>query len=240
MKNNMLKGEVAIVTGGTKGIGAAIADKLSSLGANVVVCARNPEKTKHLFVQCDVSDSKDVKAMVDFVVKKFKRIDILVNNAGVFPSVQFKDMTEAQWDLVMNINLKGIFNCTKAVLPFMIKEKYGKIVNLASIAGFVLGFSGMVHYCTTKAGVAGFTKSAAVEFARYNINVNAIAPGLISTPGVDNLMNKITQYAFTKFVPLKRIGKPQDIAEVAAFLASDSSSYITGQTLVVDGGYTIQ
>lgn len=240
MKENNLQGQVAIVTGGTKGIGLAIADKLSSLGAKVIVCARNPSRSRHLFFKCDVSNSNDVKNMIDFTIKKFKRIDILVNNAGIFPSVNLKDMTEKQWNNVMDVNLNGLFNCTKAVLPFMIKNKYGKIINLSSIAGHVLGFSGMVHYCTTKAGVAGFTKSSAVELAKYNINVNAVAPGLISTPGVDNLMSKITQYTFTKFVPLKRIGKPQDIAEAVAFLSSHASDYITGQTIVVDGGYTIQ
>lgn len=162
----------------------------------------------------------------------------MVNNAGVFPYVEFKDMTEQQWDEVMNINLEGIFNCTKAVLPFMIKSKHGKIVNISSIAGHVLGFSGLVHYCATKAGVAGFTKAAALEFSKYNINVNAIAPGLIVTPGVKNFMSLKEIEAFSKNIP-KGAGHPADIAELAAFLSSEDSDYITGQTIVADGGFTL-
>lgn len=237
MKKN-LSGKVAIVTGGTKGIGAAIADKLSSLGAKVIVCSRKKENTRHFYVKCDVSSSEKVNNMVEMVFRKFKRIDILVNNAGIFPYVEFKDMTEAQWDHVMNINLKGVFNCTKAVLPFMMKSKYGKIINISSVAGHVLGFTGLVHYCTTKAGVAGFTKAAALEFSKYNINVNAVAPGLIITPGVKDFMSAKEIVSFSKNIP-KGAGSPVDIAEVVAFLSSDASGYITGQTIVVDGGLTL-
>ena len=236
----IFKGKIAIVTGGTKGIGAAIADKLSSLGAKVIVCARNKTKSKHFFIECDVSNKENVDRMFYEVLKKFKRIDILVNNAGIYPEVELKDMTEVQWNQMMAVNLNGIFNCTKAVLHQMIKQNYGKIINLSSVAGSQLGFSGLVHYCTTKAGVVGFTKAAAIELAKYNINVNAIAPGLIHTPGVENLMNDLEIKSFVKIIPLKREGKPQDIAELAAFLASDSSSYMTGQTIVCDGGLTVK
>jgi 3-oxoacyl-[acyl-carrier protein] reductase len=238
-KDTPLKGKVAIVTGGTKGIGAAIADKLASLGAKVVVCARQKEKTKHAFVECDVSNMDQVKTMVAFTLKNYKKIDILVNNAGIFPSVPFEQMTEEQWDKVISVNLRGTFNCTKAVSYFMIQQNSGKIINLASIAALV-GYAGLVHYCTTKAGVTGFTRALAVELAPHNINVNAIAPGLIETPGVDVLMNKQEQTGFAQAVPLKRNGQPKDIAEAAAFLATEASSYITGQVIVVDGGSTIE
>lgn len=233
-----LAGKVAIVTGGTKGIGLAIANKLSSLGADVVVCARKPGKEKHACVQADVSNSKQVKNLVDYTIKKFKRIDILVNNAGIFPADSMEEMTEEQWNKVIDVDLKGVFNCTKAVMPYMIKQKYGKIVNLASIAAY-LGFANLTHYCAAKAGVSGFTRSAALELSKYGINVNAIAPGLIETPGVLDFMPAEGRSAFAKSVPLGRNGKPEDIAELAAFLAADASSYITGQTIIIDGGYTL-
>ncbi|MDP3728332.1 MAG: SDR family NAD(P)-dependent oxidoreductase [bacterium] len=235
-----LKGKVAIVTGGTKGIGKAIAEKLQAEGAEVVVCAREKTKGRFLCVAADVTSSSDIKKLIEQTVKRYKRIDILVNNAGVYPSIELKDMTEDQWQQVLDVNLNGIFNCTKAVLPYMMKKKFGKIINIASVAGFSLGFPGLVHYCTTKAGVAGFTKAAALEFAQYKINVNAIAPGLIITPGVKDFMDKKEIASFVKTIPLKRAGKPEDIAEVVAFLASEESSYITGQTIIVDGGLTVQ
>lgn len=236
----MLKGKVAIITGGTKGIGKGIADKFSELGAKVVVSARNKAKTKHYFVRCNVSSFEDASNLINETIKKFGKVDILVNNAGIYPFVHLKDMTEEQWDDVINVNLKSVFNCTKAVLPYMIKRKYGKIINISSIAGTRNGFSELVHYCAAKAGVSGFTKAAAVELAKYNINVNAIAPGLILTPGVNDLMSKKEQQEFVNSVPLGRIGLPKDIAETAVFLASDASEYITGQVIVVDGGYTDQ
>jgi len=236
----MLKGKVAIVTGGTMGIGLGIADKLAEMGASVVVSARHPAKTKHFFVKCDVSNSKDVQNLIAATIKKYKKVDILVNNAGIYPFVSLKDMTEQQWDEVINVNLKGTFNCTKAVLPYMMKQKYGKIVNTASIAGFSVGFPNLAHYCTTKAGIAGFTKAGALDLAPYNINMNAVAPGAILTPGVKKGLDEKSQQGYAQAIPAKRLGTPRDIAEAVAFLVSDGASYITGQTLVVDGGYTDQ
>lgn len=233
----MLKGKVAIVTGGTQGIGKGIADKLSSYGAKVVVCARKEEKTNHYFVQCDVSKFKDAQRLADETIKKFKKIDILVNNAGIYPFAPLKDMTEEQWDQVIDIDLKGVFNCTKAAIPHMIKKKYGKIVSISSIAGASVGFPALVHYCAAKAGIVGFTRAAALDLAPFRINVNAVAPGAIQTPGTSHI-DKKTQAQLIRQIPEARMGKPADIAETVAFLVSDSSSYITGQTIVVDGGYT--
>lgn len=235
----MLKGKVAIVTGGTMGIGKGIADELSRQGAKVVVCARKKEKSKYFFVQCDVSDYNQSQNLVKETIKKYKRIDILVNNAGIYPFVPLTEMTEEQWDFVVSVNLKGVFNCTKAVLPFMTKKKYGKIVNIASIAGFSVGFPSLAHYCATKAGIAGFTKGAALDLAKYKININAVAPGAIKTEGTA-VMDKKTVKAIIQAIPEGRMGKPADIAKTVAFLASDDSQYITGQTIVVDGGYTDQ
>lgn len=234
----MLKGKIAIVTGGTKGIGKGIADKLNEYGAKVVVSARHKEKTKHYFVKCDVSSFKDAQNLINETVKKFKKIDILVNNAGIYPFVPLKDMTEEQWDQVINTNLKGVFNCTKAAIPHMMKRNYGKIVNIASIAGVSVGFPNLAHYCASKAGIMGFTRAAALELAAYKINVNAIAPGAILTPGTSHGLDKETISHLLQAIPERRMGKPVDIAETAAFLVSDSSVYITGQTIVVDGGYT--
>lgn len=233
-----LKGKVAIVTGGTQGIGLGIADKLAALGAKVVVCARQPAKTKHIFINADVSQMIDAIHVVNETIKKFKRVDILVNNAGIFPSVPFADMTSEQWDQVMNVNLKGVFNFTKAVLPQMQKQNSGKIVNIASIAAFV-GFQGLTHYCTTKAGITGFTRALALEVAPNNIRVNAIAPGMIETPGVMSTINADALKGFAQQVPLKRAGQPKDIANAVAYLASDESDYVTGQTIIVDGGYVL-
>jgi 3-oxoacyl-[acyl-carrier protein] reductase len=234
----MLKDKVALVTGGTMGIGKGIADKLSNYGAKVVVCARKESKTKYHFIKCDVSDFKDVQKMVDETIKKFKKIDILVNNAGIYPFNPLKDMTEQQWDLVIDINLKGVFNCTRAVIPHMIQHKYGKIISIASVEGVVVGSPGLVHYSASKAGVMGFTRAAALELAQYKINVNAVAPGAIQTPGVAKEENKEMVTQIIRQIPEARMGKPADIGEVVAFLASSASSYITGQTIIVDGGWT--
>ena len=236
----MLKGKVAIVTGGTKGIGEGIANKFKKEGSKVVVSARTKIKTKHYFIKCDVSNSDEVKNLINETIKKYKRIDIVVNNAGIFPFIEFKSMTEEQWDEVMNVNLKGMYYITKAALPYLLKRKSGKIINIASIAGTKVGFPNLVHYCTTKAGVSGFTKSLALELAKSNIQVNAIAPGVIMTPGVKKGLDKKTIKNLLMTIPEGRGGKPSDIAATAAFLASEESQYITGQTIVVDGGYTDQ
>lgn len=236
----MLKGKVAIVTGGTKGIGKGIADVLAEHGAKVVVCARTEEKTKHYFVKCDVSDFNDVQNLIKETIKKFKRIDLLVNNAGIYPFKILSEMSEEEWDKIIDIDLKSVFLCTKAVLPYMTKQKSGKIVSITSIAGHEVGFPGLTHYCAAKAGIVGFTKAAALELAPFKINVNAVAPGVILTPGTKEGTGKKQMDSLIRTIPEKRMGKPADIAETVTFLCSDASSYITGQTIVVDGGFTDQ
>lgn len=236
----MLKEKVAIVTGGTKGIGKGIADALAKNGAKVVVCARTVEKTKHYFVKCDVSKFTDVQNLVNETIKKFKRIDILVNNAGIYPFKNLSEMTEGEWDRVINVDLKSVFNCTKAVLPYLMKQKCGKIVSITSIAGHDVGFPGLTHYCAAKSGIVGFTKAAALELAPFKINVNAVAPGVILTPGVKEGTSQKQINSLIRTIPEGRAGNPADIADTVVFLCSDSSSYITGQTIVVDGGFTDQ
>jgi len=240
-----LKNKVAIVTGSAQGIGKGIALALAKEGASVVISdikgvydvVREIETmgVKALGVKVDVSKKEEVEEMVERVLDRFGRIDILVNNAGIFPFVNLTEMKEDDWDKVLDINLKGIFNCTKAVLDEMIKQKSGNIINISSIAAMV-GFKGLTHYCASKAGVIGFTKATALELSQYGIRMNAIAPGGIETPGTKGMVDD----NFINSLPIKRVGKPKDIAKTVLFLASEDSSYITGQCIVVDGGYTLQ
>ena len=197
-------------------------------------------KGKFYFLPCDVSKKEDVSRVVSETIKKYRRVDIVVNNAGIYPYSTLKEMSEEQWDKVIDVNLKSVFLFCREVLPYMELQKSGKIINITSIAGTTVGFSNLVHYSASKGGIMGFTKSAAIELAPLNIQINAIAPGAILTPGVEKGMTKEAMDAFIQNVPAKRMGEPSDIAELTAFLASDASSYITGQTIVVDGGLTVQ
>jgi len=245
------KGKVAIVTGSGQGIGKASALALAKRGCNIVV----PDITNKIHevvkeieasgsqaiaAKTDVSNRKQVEAMVKTALAKFGRIDILINNSGIYPLKNLIDMTEEEWDKVLNINLKGTFNCTKAVLPTMIKQKYGKIVNIASIAGTTVGYAGLTHYCASKAAILGFTKAAALELAQFGINVNAIAPGPVETPSLKANLNGGTLEPIIQTIPIRRLAQPIDIANLVVFLASDESSNITGQCIVSDGGYTLQ
>jgi len=242
-----LKGKTAVVTGGSRGIGRAIALKLASCGANVVVnYTRNSKAADEVVaeikamgssgmaVKADVSIASEVENLVNEVLKTFGSIDILVNNAGITRDNLIIRMTEKEFDEVINTNLKGAFICTKAVSRVMIKQKSGKIINVSSVVGIV-GNAGQSNYAAAKAGLIGFTKSMAKELAKRGINVNAVAPGFIQTDMTSVLPENVKE-EFLKSIPLMRIGKPEDIANTVLFLASEYSDYITGQVINIDGG----
>jgi 3-oxoacyl-[acyl-carrier protein] reductase len=243
-----LEGKIAIVTGAGHGIGREVALALARSGAEVVVTDVSDEifevgkqiesvGTKAFPLKCDVTDATEAVTIEEKVVGKYERIDILVNNAGIYPQKAFLEMTIDDWNKVIRINLNGVFHCTKAVIPKMVEQRYGKIINVASIAGAVIGYMNLAHYSASKAGIVGFTKSLALEMAHYGININAIAPGPIDV-GVMPADSEILQQVI-KTIPIGRMGLPMDIANLAVFLASDESSFITGQCIVCDGGSTI-
>ncbi|TWT28158.1 3-oxoacyl-[acyl-carrier-protein] reductase [Planomicrobium sp. CPCC 101110] len=242
-----LTGKTAIITGASRGIGAEIARKLADAGAKVVVnYSGSQEKAESvvadiqanggeaLAVKADVSDADAVKAMVDETLKAFGSVDILVNNAGITRDNLMMRMKDDEWDDVINTNLKGVFICTKAVTRQMMKQRSGRIINIASIVG-VMGNAGQANYVAAKAGVIGLTKTTARELASRNITANAVAPGFITTDMTDKLSEDI-QKAMLSQIPLGRFGKPEEVAKATLFLASEDSSYMTGQTLHLDGG----
>lgn len=245
-----LDGKVVLVTGGSRGIGKEIAIKLASLGADIIInYSSNEEKAnkvieeihnldrKAFALKADVSDMENAKELVDQTLEYLGNIDILVNNAGVTRDNFVMRMSEDEWDRVINVNLKGAFNITKSVIRKMIKNKNGSIINISSVVG-ITGNSGQCNYAASKAGLIGFTKSIAKEVGKKNIRVNAIAPGFIETDMTQKLDDNVKK-EYLNNIPLKRFGKPSDIANVVAFLSSDISSYITGQVIVVDGGMII-
>ena len=241
-----LTGKVALVTGAAQGIGKAIALLLARNGADIVVSDINLEKAeetakeigamspKAVAVKVDVANLSDVDQMVTGILEKLAKIDILVNNAGITRDKLILRMTEEDWDAVLGVNLKGTFNCTKAVLRHMAKQRSGKIVNIASVVG-EMGNAGQANYSASKAGVIGLTKTIAREYAQRGINVNAIAPGYIETPMTEALPEKAKE-ELRKLIPMERLGKPEDVAEAVLFLVSEESSYMTGQVLNVNGG----
>lgn len=243
----MLQGKNVLVTGASRGIGRSIALELASKGANVVINYAGSEEqaqavveevqkfgVKSFKIQADVSQEADVKTMVKEVISELGGLDILVNNAGVTKDNLLMRMKKEEFDQVIDINLKGVFLCTKAVTRHMMKQRSGKIINVASIVG-VSGNPGQANYVAAKAGVIGMTKSVAQELASRNILVNAVAPGFISTDMTDAL-TKEQQEAILSRIPLAKLGTPEDVANVVRFLASDDANYMTGQTLHIDGG----
>lgn len=240
-------GKTAVVTGGSRGLGRAVCLELAKGGANVVLCYAGNEAAakettaacealgaKALAVQCNVAKADEVKTLMDAAVKEFGRIDILVNNAGITRDGLLMMMKEEDFDAVIAANLKGTFLCMKAVSRIMMKQRYGRIVNLSSVVG-LRGNAGQVNYAASKAGVVGMTKSLAKELASRGVTVNAVAPGFIATD-MTAAMTDAAKEATLASIPLQRLGAPEDVAHAVAFLASDEAAYITGQVLCVDGG----
>lgn len=242
-----LKGKVALITGSARGIGKAIAETLSEAGADVIISdvmkdaaeataaeLKDKYKNKTFASAFDVSKFDAVEKSIQHIVESFGKIDILINNAGVTRDTLMMRMSPEDWDFVLNINLKGTFNCTKVVSSYMMKEKYGRIVNVASIIGLI-GNPGQANYSASKGGVIALTKTTAKEFASRNITCNAIAPGFIETEMTHKLPEKVRE-EYLKAIPMKKMGTPEDVANSVLFLVSDLANYITGQTIVIDGG----
>jgi 3-oxoacyl-[acyl-carrier protein] reductase len=242
-----MQGRVAVVTGGARGIGRSIVEKLALLGADVVIAdmlvdlaeeaAEEISKLtqrKLIALNVNVSDVKSTSELIDQTIKQLGKIDILVNNAGITRDTLILRMEEADWDAVIDVNLKGVFNCSKAAIRPMMKQRYGRIVNISSVSGQA-GQAGQTNYSASKAGVIGFTKALAREVASRQITVNAVAPGFIPTYLTNDLPEDLKS-SILSATPIGRMGKPEEIASAVVFLASEEASYITGQVLAVDGG----
>ena len=248
MKFN-LNNKIAIVTGASQGIGKIIAFELAKSGAHVACISRNKKAIESIVEEitinggkassfpCDISDSDTLSEIITEIIKENSRIDILVNNAGITKDSLLMRMSIEQWDDVINTNLKGAFHCTKAVVRYMMKNKFGRIINITSIVGLT-GNAGQANYAASKAGLIGMTKSIAKEVASRGITANCIAPGWIETSMTDKLSGEVKN-EFLSHIPVGRIGSPDDIANAVIFLASDEAGYITGQTITVDGGRII-
>jgi 3-oxoacyl-[acyl-carrier protein] reductase len=246
-----LSNKIAVVTGAAQGIGQAIAEKLAQCGADVVVANQKLEKAEAVAERIrastgrramgtvvDVANSESVKEMIDHAIAELGNIDILVNNAGTTRDNLIMRITEADWDLVLDVNLKGVFNCSKAAVRHMMRKRYGRIINIASVVGLA-GQAGQTNYAASKAGIIGFTKSLAKEVGSRGITVNAVAPGFVPTALTDVLTEEQRNLAI-QMTPLGRLGSVEDIANAVAFFASDEACFITGQVLSVDGGLVMQ
>lgn len=247
MCEQKLKDKVAIITGGAQGIGRAIAEKLADEGAKIIIVDIMEEAAKKtadeiskdknvetLSLKVDVSSSQETEQMIKKTVEKFSKIDIMINNAGITRDNLLIRMSDDEWDKVLDINLKGVFNCSKAAAKIMMKQRSGKIVNIASVVG-LMGNAGQANYSASKGGVIALTKTMARELASRNINVNAVAPGFIKTAMTEKL-SEDAKKKLTDLIPLARLGEPQDVANIVAFLCTDESSYITGEIISVNGG----
>lgn len=242
--------KTALITGARRGIGLGIATALAQEKCNVIIsdidqkdCDQVADEFKKLDIKaigikCDVSNKKEVEKLFQKIKKEFGQLDILVNNAGIFPFTAFTEMKESDWDNVLNVNLKSVFLCAQEAIKIMTDG--GRIINISSVASMI-GFEGLVHYCASKGGINSLIRALALELAPRKITVNAVAPGAIDTPGASTTSNiSETRKQTIAMVPLARMGTPEDIANAVVFLASDKSNYITGQTIVVDGGWTLR
>ncbi|MCK5451235.1 MAG: 3-oxoacyl-[acyl-carrier-protein] reductase [Candidatus Omnitrophica bacterium] len=242
-----LENKISVITGAARGIGREIAMLFAKEGSDLAICDVNEEALgqtkaeieketgrKVFITKIDVTSTEDVDNFIKKILDNFRSLDILVNNAGITKDNLLIRMSEMEWDAVINVNLKGAFNCTKAVTRSMMKQRHGKIINMASIIG-VMGNAGQANYAASKGGLIAFTKTVAKELGSRNINVNAIAPGFIRTDMTDKLADDMKE-KLLDLIPLKRMGEAQDVAKLALFLASEDSDYVTGQVIKVDGG----
>ena len=245
-REGLLSGKTAVVTGASRGIGAAIAHRLCEAGANVVLCSRSAEAVSQvaevlaekgyptLSMAADISQKADVEGLIEKTVEQFSRIDILVNNAGITRDTLLMRLKDEDWDAVLQTNLTGTMYCTRAVLRPMIRQKSGRIINISSVVGLI-GNAGQANYAAAKAGIIGLTKATAKEVGARGITVNAIAPGFITTDMTAQIPEK-NQEQLLELIPLREFGHPEDVAAAVCFLASDAARYITGQVVQVDGG----
>lgn len=237
-----LTNNIAIVTGGAHGIGEGIAHTLAKAGAKVMICDIDESAGKKVatavngeFYKLDVTDSQAAEHVVNSILEKHQKIDILAANTGIYPEVMIEDMTDADWEKIQSINLKGMFFIAKPVLTAMKAQQYGRVILTSSITGDITGYPGGAIYGATKAAILGFMRSAAVEYAQHNITVNSVQPGMIATESLKRELGILSEKGAAA-VPMKRLGEPEDIGAAVCFFASQEAKYITGQSLVIDGG----
>jgi len=240
-----LTNKIAMVTGGANGIGQGIVKTLAKAGAKVMICDIDEEAGQATakevggeFYKLDVTDKDKAEEVVQNVLSKHERIDILAANTGIYPEVMIEDMTEEDWDKIQSINLKGMFFIAKPVLKAMKEQNYGRVILTSSITGDITGYPGGSIYGATKAAILGYMRSAAVEYAKYGVTVNSVQPGMIATEGLKKQLGILSEKG-AEAVPMKRLGEPEDIGATVCFFASDEAKYITGQSLVIDGGQII-